>query len=168
MNADRQKLAVGLLAMTMGSGILLVGLGAIEVDPASVHAPMWVIGVAGMTFIGGGAAVLFEGHRLLANLGGLTVIASLMTVAFWVAFNAPAEQIQGGIPLLSAETNGRIGKLLFGFGGFLCLALLVYGLRRLGQDPDQVRTPRPPTGPAAGFHGPARPPERQPWRTRSR
>jgi hypothetical protein len=136
MKTDKQKLAVALFAMTVGGGILLVGLGAIEVDPASVHAPMWVIGVAGMTFIGGGAALLFERHRLLANLGGLTVVTSLMTVAFWVAFNAPAEEIQGGIPFLSAETNGRIGKVLFGFGGFLCLALLLHGLRRLGQDPD--------------------------------
>ncbi|UCC14892.1 MAG: hypothetical protein JSW21_02765 [Gammaproteobacteria bacterium] len=136
MKADGKRLAAGLFATIMGTGILLVGLQVIPVDPASVHAPFWVIGVCGLALIGCGCALLFESHRAVTNLAGLIVVASLMTVAFWVAFNAPPEEIQGGIPFLSAESNGRIGKAFFGFGGFLCLVLLVHGLRRLGREPD--------------------------------
>ena len=108
MKADGKKLAAGLFATIMGTGILLVGFQVIPVDPASVHAPFWVIGVCGLALIGCGCALLFESHRAVTNLAGLIVVASLMTVAFWVAFNAPPEEIQGGIPFLSAESNGRI------------------------------------------------------------
>ena len=35
-----------------------IGLGLIPVDPATVHAPMWVLTACGLVFVLGGVAVL--------------------------------------------------------------------------------------------------------------
>ncbi len=47
----------GLIFVATGTGIGLVGLRVISVDPSSVHAPYWVIAVCGLCFAGGGLAV---------------------------------------------------------------------------------------------------------------
>jgi len=47
----------GLVFVGMGVAVTLVGMRVIAVEPASVHAPWWVIEVCGMCFAGGGLAV---------------------------------------------------------------------------------------------------------------
>ena len=46
----------------MGTFILLMGLGKIEVDPSKVHAPMWIISLFGLLFLLAG--LLFVWHGL--------------------------------------------------------------------------------------------------------
>ncbi len=45
----------------MGTFILLMGLGKIEVDPNKVHAPMWVIAVCGLMFLLAGLFLIWHG-----------------------------------------------------------------------------------------------------------
>jgi hypothetical protein len=47
----------GALFVGVGSMIVLVGQRILPVDPSGVHAPWWVITVAGLAFAGGGLAV---------------------------------------------------------------------------------------------------------------
>jgi hypothetical protein len=50
-------LLFGFVFVAAGSMIVLVGQRIIHVDPSSVHAPWWVLTVAGISFAGGGLAV---------------------------------------------------------------------------------------------------------------
>ena len=44
-----------------GTFILLIGLGKIEVDPSTIHAPMWVITVIGLMFLLAGLWLIWHG-----------------------------------------------------------------------------------------------------------
>jgi hypothetical protein len=50
-------LLFGFIFVAVGSLIVLVGRRIIPVDPSGVHAPWWVLTVAGVSFAGGGLAV---------------------------------------------------------------------------------------------------------------
>jgi hypothetical protein len=58
----------------MGTFILLMGLGEIEVDPGKIHAPMWVISVCGLMFLMAGLWLIWHG------LDGLRRKAKIETV----------------------------------------------------------------------------------------
>jgi hypothetical protein len=53
----RGALLFGGVFVAAGVAIALIGVRVIPVDPSSVHAPYWVIVVAGLSFAGGGLAV---------------------------------------------------------------------------------------------------------------
>jgi hypothetical protein len=60
-------LLFGLPFLAMGVWLLLASLRAVHVDPSKVHAPMWVIGVAGVSFAGGGILLWMLGARQFAS-----------------------------------------------------------------------------------------------------
>lgn len=45
----------------MGTFIFLMGLGKVEVDPGTVHAPLWVIAVCGLMFLLAGLFLIWHG-----------------------------------------------------------------------------------------------------------
>jgi hypothetical protein len=51
----------GLPFAGMGTFILLMGLGKVEVDPAKVHAPMWIISLFGLLFLMAGLTFIWHG-----------------------------------------------------------------------------------------------------------
>jgi hypothetical protein len=51
----------GLPFAGMGTFILLMGLGEIEVDPSKVHAPMWIISLFGLLFLLAGLSFIWHG-----------------------------------------------------------------------------------------------------------
>ncbi len=51
----------GLPFAGMGTFILLMGLGKIEVDPGKVHAPMWIIALFGLLFVLAGLSFIWHG-----------------------------------------------------------------------------------------------------------
>ncbi len=65
-------IALGAVFLLMGLPILGVGLGWVETPPSSIHAPLWVIGIAGGAFSGCGCWLLvhgFKGLRCEWNMG---------------------------------------------------------------------------------------------------
>ena len=64
----------GLPFAGMGTFILLMGLGKIEVDPGKVHAPMWIITLFGLLFVLAGLSFIWHG------LGGVRRIAKTKIV----------------------------------------------------------------------------------------
>jgi hypothetical protein len=51
----------GLPFAGMGTFILLMGLGKIEIDPGKVHAPMWIIALFGLLFLLAGLSFIWHG-----------------------------------------------------------------------------------------------------------
>ena len=53
----------GLPFAAAGGFILGIAFGVVHVKPSSVHAPMWVIGVAGLAFFGAGMSLIVHGIK---------------------------------------------------------------------------------------------------------
>jgi len=94
---------------------------------------MWVVAMAGLMFVIGGAMILIGEHSwandLLAGILGL-----LFGIVFtWVSLFSPGEGFSGGVPLLSGESNVTLGRWMFGIGALMCFAVSGYAFRRAAQ-----------------------------------
>jgi len=149
---------MGTLFALIGGVIVLVGLRVIPVDPTTVHAPYWIITMAGLIFFFAGAKALTRGslpegaNTVLAML----LVAMLATVFSWVAFG-PGERAfsssgsVGSVTVASDGGNEGTGRMVFGASAILLwlivLGILVNGLRRLAsmeQPPSRSTPPRHP------------------------
>jgi hypothetical protein len=126
-------LAVPVLGM--GAVIVAVGLGRVPVDPESVHAPGWVIVVAGLVLLAAGLFILQQALRIewLKHVPGIVLFVSLLSIGHWVAFGPGERRFRGSISVFGIEaplSSELMGRATFGFGAILVDALLIAGLIR--------------------------------------
>ena len=119
------------IAVALGTMVVMIALDVIPTDPEKVHAPDWVIGLAGAVFIFGGLAIAFRANALLVCLLGNLIVASFAIVAAWVALDGSSDQFSGGIPFLPHGFNVKIARVMFGGGAILCALMLIPGIRHL-------------------------------------
>ncbi len=119
------------IAIALGLMTIMIALDIIPVEPEKVHAPAWLIGLAGAVFIFGGLAIGFRTNELLVSLFGNLIVASFAAVAAWVALDGSSDQFSGGIPFLPNEVNVKIARVVFGSGSILCALMLIPGVRHL-------------------------------------
>lgn len=150
-------LVMGSAFLLAGLAIVCVALGWIEVDPASVHAPPWVIGVCGGMFAAAGIATLYyaivnalgggrsrgragpEDFPVVAWLLGLVIMGGMAVVASWIAFGPGERAFTGSAGVGGVTVGGRggetFGRWVFGFGAALTWLItiwsMMHGLRRL-------------------------------------
>lgn len=164
-------LALGGFLCFMGAAIVCVALGWIRVDPSSLHAPRWVLGLSGgvfallgglilyyavrNTFLGGGRPPgSARGEFFVAGwLVGGFVVTAFAAVAAWIAFGPGERQFSGslglgGISLWGTRLSGEsVGRAVFGIGAVLTGALAVWGwlhgIRRL-MGGGEEEPPEPP------------------------
>ena len=150
---------VGGLFLLAGLLILFVATGWIEMDPAKIHAPRWVIGVCGGMFALSGIGVLYhgvvnalgptsratreqtgDGFSVVGWLVGLVITGGMAVVAAWIAFGPGDRVFSGSVGIGGAGVGGSggsetLGRWVFGIGAVLTGAFalwgLIYGLRRL-------------------------------------
>ncbi|MEM6327406.1 MAG: hypothetical protein AAF791_09840 [Bacteroidota bacterium] len=128
--ARRPPRLLGVLIVGMGLFITGIGLGVVPVDPATVHAPMWVLAVCGIVFVLGGISVIAHDHRGVQTAAGLTIVLALGLVGGWVALFGDSAQMSGGLPFLPRSLNVALGRGLFGFGALICFAFFAWGISR--------------------------------------
>lgn len=133
-----QGLAMGGLFMATGLAIMCISVGWIPVDPASVHAPMWVLGLCGFVFFLPGALLCYYGIRngMLPDgvappkektwggagwFVGACIISAFGAIGVWIGFGAGPRQFGGGITGSEAE-----GRFVFGSMGVLCSILAAW------------------------------------------
>ena len=155
----RTGILFGTILLATGLAIVLIALDRIHVDPSSIHAPRWVLGVCGAIFAVPGAGALYYGIRnalggaprsgreagddgfsVVGWLTGLVIAGGLTVVAAWVAFGPGERTFSGSIGIGGVAVGGSgqsetLGRWVFGFGavlgGLFTLWGLVYGIRRL-------------------------------------
>lgn len=82
-----------LLLATGGLG-LAVACGLIAIDPASTHAPRWILGALGLSFVAMGFVLLLDGVAALRPVQGwlgFVFLVSFAAIFNWVAFG-PGER----------------------------------------------------------------------------
>jgi len=132
---------MGLFATAMGFFIVLVSIDIIHTDPASIHAPRWVLTLAGMMFTFVGLYILSTGltspgeqvHPIIQwtqyflRLGMIIAFAS---VFLWVGFGTGERKFSGSGSFLfftiSGNSNDSLGRIMFGGGGFLAALMAGY------------------------------------------
>ena len=154
----KQMLAIGLLFAAVGFYFALVGLGLLPVPGGTknLHAPLWIVFLAGLAFFLGGVAAILQGvgganahgelpanaprwMRVAQSLFGLAIFAVFALMASWVAFGPGERHITATIPFYSGPANEWIGRGAFGIGAVIMwlatIALAVSGARKLfGRD----------------------------------
>lgn len=68
----------------MGTFILLIGLGKVEMDPSKIHAPMWVISVCGAMFLLAGLWFIWHGLDGLRRKAKIKHVKTTRASSSWL------------------------------------------------------------------------------------
>jgi hypothetical protein len=121
---------IGVLCMLLGMFPILI---AADLIPGAAHqlaAPRWVAACAGAVFVLAGAMILLRRNARLVDALAAVLCFLFGAIGMWVAVFSPKGGIVGGIPLISADTNSVIGRIVFGLGALISFALSLYAIRR--------------------------------------
>jgi len=75
---------LGLPFAGMGTFILLMGLGKIEVDPGKVHAPMWIIALFGLLFVLAGLSFIWHGLDGVRRKAKIKIVKTTRASSPWL------------------------------------------------------------------------------------
>lgn len=126
----------GPLMLLFGSLTSAVALGWIDVVPARLHTPMWLVGATGLAFLSLGLVVMLDGVTMLEKVRGwlgLMFFLSFASIFNWVAFG-PGERhftvrtgFGSGAAHMSTSSPGDelTGRIMFGLFAILLDLLLL-------------------------------------------
>jgi hypothetical protein len=162
----RQGILVGLIVS--GAGLVIVLRAANVIQAGAIHAPNWVVGIAGFSLLLPGVLMIYYGLRNAfqpfrlplrrdpsqLSLVGWILVGVLTTglglMGTWVAVGPGPRQFQGGFTGSAIE-----GRILFGIGAAITLTIAAFvwinGFRHLAA---RRRSPRP-DGPGSRSSSPA-------------
>ncbi len=112
-------MALGMFAI--GGFLIGIATGWISVDPSTIHAPLWVLGAAGMVFALAGVMILLAGNERLAWLNNIVIWLFVVCLAGpfnWVAFGEGERHFTQrsstmGVASSSAASESE-GRMIFG------------------------------------------------------
>jgi len=120
-----------LFSRVLGAGVAALGLyflgmaaGVFEIEPGRLHAPVWVLGVVGIITMAVGIALLTSRWSQLRLIMVAFILFGFIALSAWMVFWVDPESISGGLPFISAWTNGIIAKILVGTGFLFYPAML--------------------------------------------
>ena len=87
--SPRARWGLALFCVALGTYPILLATGIVEPDPGQLHAPPWVVGIAGGVFVLLGFYLPFSGSKVSNNLFGALICLSFAAMGAWVAFDSP-------------------------------------------------------------------------------
>lgn len=150
----KEILFLGVIATALGLYFVLVGMTLLPIPggPKHLHAPLWIVFCAGLSFLLAGIAVLMHGAgatdnngelapgapqwlRVLQYLSGVTIFVCFGAIASWIAFAPGPREFTGSGFGVEGPVSGTAGRIAFGIGAiviWLCtIAVAVAGARKL-------------------------------------
>ena len=129
-NQRRGRVIWGIVLLIAGLVYAGVSLGIIQVDSSTTHAPMTVLFLVAVVLSIGGVMMIAGRDSRLNELLAAVLLLGMSSIGSWVAIFGSIDGISGGLAFLPSELNVGLGRVLFGLGALLCLAMAVYALRR--------------------------------------
>jgi len=112
----------------MGAMILMAAFGVGPMSGAQMHAPRWVVGLAGLIFASGGVAAIAPTRGIL-NLAAGIVVGGLSAICAWIALFGEAEYFSGSLSVFSRSTDVLIARVVFGLVALLGAAIFANAVR---------------------------------------
>lgn len=131
MTEHSKNLFWGCLCAAIGSIICLIATGVIDYPADQIHAPGWIVFLAGAIFTLGGLAIIFRSKPILVSIIGNLMVAVFAIIGVWVAIWSSSEGFSGGIPFLPRELNVTLGRWVFGVGAVISSLILIPGIKQL-------------------------------------
>lgn len=116
-----QRILLSILGL-VGIVLMLVATNVIPTPDEKFHAPRWVLFVCGCVFALPGIASFFPSNSRAARMLIALMIAGLGIVGIAAGWTAEKENLHGGLPFVSDETNLMIGRIAFIGGGIFCFS----------------------------------------------
>lgn len=137
---------MGFISAAMGAFFMLAGADVINLNPDDVHAPLWVIGAAGLVFFLAGMMIIFQGiagpgadqitlYKWLQYFLVLGMLASFAAIFIWVGLGPGEREFESSVsigPIGFINQGGEfLGRCLFGgFGLVMALIVLFYTINQ--------------------------------------
>jgi hypothetical protein len=137
----RLPLLMGIITIVAGLFITLVSADVIHTDPESIHAPRWVLTLAGLVFALSGLAIVSQALSTPSELKspilrwvqyfiGLGIFVSFTLSFLWIGFGPGERQFSSSVSFLFINFNKSgddiLGRIVFGGCGILGGLLTVY------------------------------------------
>ncbi|MBL7161656.1 MAG: hypothetical protein ISS57_03545 [Anaerolineales bacterium] len=135
---------MGFISAGIGSFFMLAGADVIHLNPDDVHAPLWVIGGAGLMFFLAGMMIIVQGiagpgaeqvalYKWLQYFMVLGMLASFAAIFIWVGLGPGEREFQSSTsigPIGFINQGGEfLGRCLFGgFGVLMALGVLYFAI----------------------------------------
>lgn len=150
---SNMPLFMGIMATFTGLFIVLVSVDIIHTDPESIHAPRWVLTLAGMLFTFAGLYILSTGLHSPGEDGAplvqwiqyfliLGILTAFATIFLWVGLGSGEREFSSsgslGFFTVSGKGTDIMGRIMFGGGGILSALMAGYfaftGARKIISD----------------------------------
>jgi hypothetical protein len=114
----------------MGAMILLAAFGIGPMSNSAIHAPRWVVGIAGIIFLGCGVMVIDTFQKFATWMAGIVTIG-MTVICGWIALFGEDEYFSGGPSIFSDDIEVLIARILFGAVAVLGTAITINALRKI-------------------------------------
>ena len=130
--SPRARLVMGLVFVLAGLPIMAVATGLITPKPGSMHAPSWVVFLAGSSFSLAGIMILMpDTSAKLRGFVGAVFMTAFASIFVWIAFGPGERRFSGGFsigPLFSSSSSSEMeGRIAFGIAAVLLSAFALWG-----------------------------------------
>ncbi len=116
----RDALIGGAVAIAVGTFIIAISIWG---DDSGFHAPRWVVGAAGSTFLLSGLAIIGQEHPLVSGFIRALLLTTFGAVFTWVSFGPGDREFTStvSIPFLSVSRSASdiSGRICFAPGALL-------------------------------------------------
>lgn len=140
MNAQdpdaNKSVSWGAVMVVLALVLFLVAAGVIPTGGEVPVAPPMVVTMAGLVLAAGGVALMLPPNSRLRLALVAVLVAGFVAIGGWIAFYGTPGTISGGLSFLPRETNALLGRLVFGIGALISIAILFVVLRQLHGRPD--------------------------------
>jgi hypothetical protein len=127
---SHEKFVTGVFFSIMGVIILLAAFGLGPMSDSAMHAPRWIVGIAGMLFLGCGVMLIETFHRLASLMAGLATVG-MTVICGWIALFGEDQYFSGGPSMFAEHTEVLIARVIFGLVTALGAAITINALRKL-------------------------------------
>jgi len=130
--SPRGRLVMGLVFVLAGLPIMALATGLIAPRPGSMHAPPWVVFLAGFSFSLAGLLILLpETMGKFRGFLGAVFMIGFASIFVWIAFGPGERRFSGGFsigPLFTSSPSSEMeGRIAFGIAAVLLSAFALWG-----------------------------------------
>lgn len=129
--SSRARVVMGFLFVLGGIYPILAALNVPGLNEGK-NAPDWVVALAGVLFMFGGAAIWAQGtaaEKMVSNVAGIAILCGLAAIANWIAFGAGERACSGGFSLWFFSGEREAGqwecRAAFGIGAAMLDAIIL-------------------------------------------